>query len=118
MTCGTRYAATVTPATTSPRSHARRYPRSTVTPGTSRALHAVPGPAGATRVASRIRPAQAAAGRDVARVDLVATPAIVLDVDGREVRVTNPDKVYFPGLGSAGGTKRHLVEYYLAVRDG
>ncbi len=40
-----------------------------------------------------------------------------VDVDGIAVRLTNPDKVFFPKLGSA-GTKRRLVEYYLAVSDG
>ena len=40
-----------------------------------------------------------------------------LDVDGVKVRLTNPDKVYFPKLGSD-GTKRKLVEYYLAVASG
>ena len=40
-----------------------------------------------------------------------------LDVDGIGVRLTNPDKVYFPKLGSQ-CTKRRLVEYYLAVSDG
>lgn len=33
---------------------------------------------------------------------------------GREVRLSNPDKVYFP---HAGVTKRDLVDYYLAVAD-
>src|ERR1700676_2049211 len=47
----------------------------------------------------------------------MATPAEELDVDGITVRLTNPDKVYFPKLGSK-GTKRHLVEYYLAVAGG
>ena len=42
-------------------------------------------------------------------------PAEELDVDGIPVRLTNPDKVYFPQLGSSGGTKRHLVEYYRTV---
>jgi DNA ligase D len=46
------------------------------------------------------------------------SPAIELEVGERIVRVSNPDKVYFPGLGEAGGTKRHLVEYYLAVGEG
>ena len=36
-------------------------------------------------------------------------------VDDREVAVTNPDKVLFPGPGH---TKRDLVRYYLAVADG
>jgi DNA ligase D len=40
-----------------------------------------------------------------------------LDVEGIAVRLTNPDKVYFPRLGSK-GTKRRLVEYYLAVAGG
>jgi DNA ligase D-like protein (predicted polymerase) len=41
--------------------------------------------------------------------------AEVVTVDGREVRVTNPGKVYFP---AAGITKLDLVHYYLAVADG
>ena len=41
--------------------------------------------------------------------------AEILEVDGREVRVTNPDKVLFPGPGV---TKLELVRYYLAVADG
>src|SRR5246500_1823670 len=47
----------------------------------------------------------------------MAAPAEELDVDGIAVRLTNPDKVYFPKLGS-NGTKRRLVEYYLAVAGG
>ena len=47
----------------------------------------------------------------------MAAPAEELDVDGVAVRLTNPDKVYFPKLGSK-GTKRRLVEYYLAVAGG
>ena len=43
------------------------------------------------------------------------TPAETLDVDGREVRVSNPDKVYFP---EAGITKLELVRYYLEVAEG
>ncbi len=39
----------------------------------------------------------------------------LLDVGGREVKVTNPDKVYWPGPGY---TKSDLVRYYLAVADG
>lgn len=38
-----------------------------------------------------------------------------LDVDGREVRVSNPEKIIFPGPGL---TKLDLVQYYLAVADG
>ena len=44
-----------------------------------------------------------------------AAAAELLDIDGREVRVTNPHKVYFP---VAGVTKLDLVNYYLAVADG
>ena len=45
-------------------------------------------------------------------------PAIELPVGEHVVRVSNPDKVYFPGLGAEAGTKRHLVEYYVAVGAG
>lgn len=44
----------------------------------------------------------------------MATAAEEVDVDGVKVRLTNPDKVYFPKLGAA-GTKRALFEYYRAV---
>src|SRR2546425_12308989 len=39
----------------------------------------------------------------------------VLEVEGREVVITNPDKVFFP---STGRTKMNLVRYYLSVADG
>src|SRR6266498_2492845 len=39
----------------------------------------------------------------------------VLELDGIEVTVTNPDKVFFP---QAGVTKLDLVRYYLSVADG
>jgi bifunctional non-homologous end joining protein LigD len=39
----------------------------------------------------------------------------ILQVDGREVTITNPDKVFFPDLGR---TKLDLVQYYLAVAGG
>jgi DNA ligase D len=42
-------------------------------------------------------------------------PAVELDVGGRSVRISNPDRVYFPDLGA---TKLDLVEYYLAVGPG
>ncbi len=47
----------------------------------------------------------------------MAAAAEELDVDGIAVRLTSPDKVYFPGLGSQ-GTKRRVVEYYHAVAGG
>jgi DNA ligase D-like protein (predicted polymerase) len=40
--------------------------------------------------------------------------AEVVEAAGREVRVTSPDKVFFPELGA---TKLDLVRYYLAVED-
>jgi bifunctional non-homologous end joining protein LigD len=45
----------------------------------------------------------------------VATPAVEVEVDGIPVRVSNPDKVYFPARGE---TKLDLVQYYLAVGEG
>src|ERR1035437_6570282 len=39
----------------------------------------------------------------------------VVDFAGRQVAITNPDKVFFPGPGY---TKRDLVDYYVAVADG
>ncbi|MBY6362725.1 non-homologous end-joining DNA ligase [Rhodococcoides corynebacterioides] len=46
---------------------------------------------------------------------MAASPAIELEVGGRTVRVSNPDRVYFP---ASGATKRDLVEYYLSVGEG
>ncbi|WP_444547377.1 non-homologous end-joining DNA ligase LigD, partial [Mycobacterium avium] len=40
-----------------------------------------------------------------------------VDVDGIAVRLTNPDKVYFPKLGS-NGTKRHLIDACAAGAGG
>lgn len=40
------------------------------------------------------------------------SPAEELDVDGIAVRMSNPDKIYFPELGENGGRKRDLVKYY------
>src|SRR5687768_3193995 len=45
----------------------------------------------------------------------MATPATELEVDGRTVRVTNPDKVFFPARGE---TKLDLAQYYVAVGEG
>jgi len=47
-------------------------------------------------------------------LDLVASPFVMLEVAGREVRLSNPDKVYFPALGI---TKRDLVDYYVGLGD-
>jgi DNA ligase D len=45
----------------------------------------------------------------------MATPAEMIEVEDKTVRVTNPDRIYFP---ERGWTKLDLVEYYLAVGDG
>ncbi|MBI5160270.1 MAG: ATP-dependent DNA ligase [Micrococcales bacterium] len=44
-----------------------------------------------------------------------ASPAFELEVGDRVVRISNPDRVYFPKIGA---TKRDLAEYYLTVGDG
>lgn len=48
------------------------------------------------------------------------SPSVEIEVDDRVVRVTNPDRVYFPPTDSApqGATKHDLVDYYLSVGDG
>ncbi|MEV6281527.1 non-homologous end-joining DNA ligase [Kribbella sp. NPDC051770] len=43
------------------------------------------------------------------------SPAVELEVGERIVRISNPDRVYFPARGE---TKLDLVKYYLAVGDG
>jgi DNA ligase D-like protein (predicted polymerase) len=43
------------------------------------------------------------------------TPKEVLELDGREVAISNPGKVFFPASGL---TKLELVRYYLSVADG
>ena len=45
----------------------------------------------------------------------MARSAIELEVDGRTVRISNPDRVYFSGRGE---TKLDLANYYLSVGDG
>ena len=45
----------------------------------------------------------------------MADPKTVIEVAGREVAVSNPQKVYFPRTGH---TKLDLIQYYLAVADG
>ena len=44
----------------------------------------------------------------------MAADYLMLEVAGREVRLSNPDKVFFPEIGV---TKLGLVEYYLAVAE-
>jgi DNA ligase D len=43
------------------------------------------------------------------------SPAVEVEVAGRQVRLSSPDKVVFPQRGY---TKRDVFEYYLAVGDG
>ncbi|MGZ4429543.1 MAG: non-homologous end-joining DNA ligase [Nocardioidaceae bacterium] len=43
------------------------------------------------------------------------SPAVELEVDDRVLRISNPDRVYFPARGE---TKLDLVEYYLSVGGG
>ncbi|MDQ3963514.1 MAG: DNA polymerase domain-containing protein [Actinomycetota bacterium] len=45
----------------------------------------------------------------------MATDSVTLDVAGVDVRITNPEKLFFPALGM---TKLDLARYYLAVGDG
>ena len=45
----------------------------------------------------------------------MASPAIEIEVGDRVVRVTNPERTYFP---ETGWTKRDLVDYYLCVGPG
>jgi bifunctional non-homologous end joining protein LigD len=44
-----------------------------------------------------------------------SSESVLLDVAGREVAISNPQKVYFP---QAGITKLEVVRYYLAVAEG
>ncbi|MBC7372364.1 MAG: DNA polymerase domain-containing protein [Frankiales bacterium] len=52
----------------------------------------------------------------------MASPFVELEIDTptgeRTVKVTNPERVYFPALPAGTGRKIDLVEYYLAVGDG
>jgi len=45
----------------------------------------------------------------------MSAPKEIFEIDGREVAVSNPQKVYFPDTGY---TKIDVVRYYLAVADG
>ncbi len=49
----------------------------------------------------------------------MAEPAIEVDAGGRALRVSNPERVIFPGTArTAPFTKLDVVEYYLAVAPG
>src|SRR3954447_22689048 len=43
------------------------------------------------------------------------SPAVEVEVGERDVRVSNPERIYFP---STGATKLDVVQYYLSVGDG
>jgi DNA primase len=45
----------------------------------------------------------------------MAADGVDVEVGGRSVRISNPDRVYFPARGE---TKLDLVRYYLSVGDG
>src|SRR6478752_2401396 len=45
----------------------------------------------------------------------MATRKEILEIGGREVSISNPDKIYFP---EPGYTKMDVVSYYLAIADG
>src|SRR5256714_15330892 len=47
-----------------------------------------------------------------------AADAIEIELDGRDVRITNPAKVFFPQSPAGPLTKVDLVQYYLAVAPG
>jgi DNA ligase D-like protein (predicted polymerase) len=47
--------------------------------------------------------------------DAMAKDDLILDVGGRDVKVTNPAKVFFPEIGA---TKLDVVQYYIAVAAG
>jgi DNA ligase D len=50
---------------------------------------------------------------------MAATEAVIVEAGGRDLRVSNPDRVIFPKAGrSAAVTKLDVVNYYLAVGDG
>ncbi len=47
------------------------------------------------------------------------TGPLSVDIEGRQVEISHPDKLVFPGHGGAAGhTKLDLVHYYLAVAQG
>ncbi|WP_110238557.1 non-homologous end-joining DNA ligase [Nocardioides gilvus] len=46
---------------------------------------------------------------------MASSPFVEIEVEDRLVKVTNPERIYFPEIGA---TKLDLVEYYLSVGDG
>ena len=43
------------------------------------------------------------------------TSAATIEVQGREIKVTSPDKVYFPDAAGGPITKLEVVEYWATV---
>ncbi|MGZ4245500.1 MAG: non-homologous end-joining DNA ligase LigD, partial [Solirubrobacteraceae bacterium] len=50
---------------------------------------------------------------------MTAAPQIMVDADGRDVRVSNPDRLIFPATERTRAvTKGDIVRYYVSVGDG
>ena len=65
--------------------------------------------------ASRLSHGLALRKSDWQKIPMRKAHQAVLELAGREVVITNPDKPFFP---QAGHTKLHLVRYYAAVAEG
>ncbi len=63
----------------------------------------------------QIGPGRAVGGYGRCVASRSPTPAVELEVGDRDVRISNPDRVYFPARGE---TKLDLARYYLSVGDG
>ena len=47
-----------------------------------------------------------------------ASPTVTVEVAGRELAISNPDKVFFPAaFGGRGATKLDLVRFYVSIED-
>ena len=79
-----------------------------------RALRVAPGDHCVVR-ASRLSHGLALRKSDWQKIPMRKAHQAVLELAGREVVITNPDKPFFP---QAGHTKLHLVRYYAAVAEG
>jgi bifunctional non-homologous end joining protein LigD len=73
------------------------------------------GPAGRFTRGTRRRTGWRTPRRPSKQIGAMATKKEVLEVDGQEVAISNPEKLYFR---EAGITKLELVRYYLAVAEG
>ena len=74
-----------------------------------------PKPRRSKAVARRQAASDEALQSEVLEVAAVATPTAQVEVDGRELKLTNLDKVLYP---KAGFTKGEMVDYYARVADG